>query len=66
MTGQKIDNAGMNILWLRLRRPRLTAGSASGMLVYLLFFLLSSMPGRLRLSFPGMRACWWPWSCCLD
>ena len=48
MTGQKIDHAGVNILWLRLRRPRLTAGSASGILVYLLLFLLSSMPGRLR------------------
>jgi len=48
VTGQKIDHAGVRILWLRLRRPRLAAAVASGALIYLLLFLLSSTPGRLR------------------
>ncbi|MBI3529063.1 MAG: DUF1345 domain-containing protein [Betaproteobacteria bacterium] len=48
MTGHKLDHAGMRILWLRLRRPRLAAGVASGVLIYGLLFVFSSMSGRLR------------------
>lgn len=33
--------------WLRLRRPRLAAGVAGGVLVYALLFLFTSLPGRL-------------------
>ena len=38
----------MRILWLRLRRPRLAAGVSSGILVYVLLFVFSSLSGRLR------------------
>src|SRR5258708_19482143 len=38
----------MRLLWLRLRRPRLTAGVASGFLIYMLLFAFSSVSGRLR------------------
>ena len=38
----------MRILWLRLRRPRLAAGVTSGILIYVLLLVLSSMSGRLR------------------
>jgi uncharacterized membrane protein len=38
----------MRIHWLRLRRPRLTAGVMSGVLLYVLLFAFTSMPGRLR------------------
>ena len=38
----------MRILWLRLRRPRLAAGVTSGILIYVLLSVLSSMSGRLR------------------
>jgi uncharacterized membrane protein len=38
----------MRILWLRLRRPRLAAGVASGVLIYVLLFVFSSLSGRLR------------------
>ena len=48
MTTRKLDHAGVPILWLRLRRPRLAAGVASGMLVYLLLFWCSNLSGRLR------------------
>jgi uncharacterized membrane protein len=48
VTGRKLDHAGMRILWLRLRRPRLAAGVASGVLIYALLFVCSSLPGRLR------------------
>ena len=48
MTGHKLDHAGIRILWLRLRRPRLAAGVASGILIYALLFVISSMSGRLR------------------
>ena len=48
MTGHKLDHAGIRILWLRLRRPRLAAGVASGVLIYALLFVISSISGRLR------------------
>jgi uncharacterized membrane protein len=48
VTGHKLDHAGMHILWLRLRRPRLAAGVTSGILIYVLLSVLSSMSGRLR------------------
>ena len=48
MTGRKLDQAGMRILWLRLRRPRLAAGVASGILVYVLLSTFGSLSGRLR------------------
>lgn len=48
MTGQKIDHAGVRILWLRLRRPRLAAGFTSGIVIYGLLLICSDMPGRLR------------------
>lgn len=38
----------MRILWLRLRRPRLAAGVASGILIYALLFAFSPVSGRLR------------------
>jgi uncharacterized membrane protein len=38
----------MRILWLRLRRPRLAAGMASGIMIYALLFACSSVSGRLR------------------
>jgi len=48
VTGHKLDRGGIRILWLRLRRPRLAAGVASGVLVYALLLLFTSTPGRLR------------------
>ena len=48
MTGRTLDHAGLRILWLRLRRPRLAAGVTSGILIYLLLFAFSSLSGRLR------------------
>ena len=48
MAANKNDHAQVSILWLRLRRPRLAAAVASGVLVYLLLLGLSSAPGRLR------------------
>ncbi len=48
MTERKLDHAGIRILWLRLRRPRLAAGVASGVLIYELLFVFSSMSGWLR------------------
>ena len=48
MPAKKIDHSEVSILWLRLRRPRLAAGFASGALVYLLLLGLGSVPGRLR------------------
>ena len=48
MSSRKLDHAGVRILWLRLRRPRLAAGVASGMLVYVLLLWCSDLPGRLR------------------
>jgi len=48
LTGRKLDHAGLRILWLRLRRPRLAAGMASGILIYALLFAFSSVSGRLR------------------
>jgi uncharacterized membrane protein len=45
---RKLDHAGMRVLWLRLRRPRLAAGVTSGVLIYVLLYVFSSMPGRLR------------------
>jgi uncharacterized membrane protein len=46
--GRKLDHAGLRVLWLRLRRPRLAVGVTSGVLIYVLLFVFSSMPGRLR------------------
>ena len=46
--GHTLDHAGIRILWLRLRRPRLAAGVLSGALMYLLLLFISSMSGRLR------------------
>jgi uncharacterized membrane protein len=46
--GRKLDHAGLRALWLRLRRPRLIAGVTSGVLIYMLLFVFSAMPGRLR------------------
>jgi uncharacterized membrane protein len=48
VTERKLDHAGIRILWLRLRRPRLAAGVASGVLIYVLLFVFSDMSGRLR------------------
>jgi uncharacterized membrane protein len=48
VTERKLDHAGIRILWLRLRRPRLAAGVASGVLIYVLLFVFSSMSGWLR------------------
>jgi len=48
VTGRKFDHAGLRILWLRLRRPRLAAGVASGILMYVLLFVFTSVSGRLR------------------
>ena len=48
VTGHKLDHAGIRILWLRLRRPRLAAGVLSGSLIYVLLFFISPMSGRLR------------------
>jgi len=49
MTGRTLDHARMRILWLRLWRPRLAAGVASGIQIYVLSFVFSSVSGRLRL-----------------
>ena len=48
VTGRTLDHAGMRILWLRLRRPRLAAGVASGILVYVLLSTFGFLSGRLR------------------
>jgi uncharacterized membrane protein len=48
VTGRKLDQAGIRILWLRLRRPRLAAGVASGVVIYVLLFVFSAMSGWLR------------------
>lgn len=48
MTGHRLDHTGIRILWVRLRRPRLAAGVASGVLIYVLVLVFSSMSGRLR------------------
>ena len=48
VTGHKLDHAGIRILWVRLRRPRLAAGVFSGSLIYILLFFISSLSGRLR------------------
>src|SRR4051794_32295647 len=45
--GQR-DHAGVRILWLRLRRPRLAAGVAAGILAYALLLMLGDTPGRIR------------------
>jgi len=39
---------GLRLGWLRLRRPRLATGVASGLLIYGLLFLVAGIPGRLR------------------
>ena len=48
MTGRKLDHAGAGFLWLRLRRPRLAAGVASGILIYGLLYLFTSLSDRLQ------------------
>ncbi|MEO8008822.1 MAG: DUF1345 domain-containing protein [Betaproteobacteria bacterium] len=48
MTGRKLDHSGIRILWLNLRRPRLAAGVASGILIYLSLVAFSAVQGRLR------------------
>jgi uncharacterized membrane protein len=48
LTARKYDHAGVRILWLHLRRPRLAAGVASGVLVYALLVAFSAGSGRLR------------------
>jgi uncharacterized membrane protein len=48
LTARKYDHAGVRILWLHLRRPRLAAGVASGVLVYALLLAFSAGSGRLR------------------
>ena len=48
MTGHKPDHAGIRFLWLRLRRPRLAAGVASGALTCIVLFFISSLSGRLQ------------------
>jgi uncharacterized membrane protein len=45
--GQR-DHAGVRILWLRLRRPRLAAGVAGGILAYALMLSFGHVPGRIR------------------
>jgi uncharacterized membrane protein len=50
VTGHKLDHAGIRILWLRLRRPRLAAGVASGVVLYVFLFVFSAVSGRLRFS----------------
>src|SRR3954468_19083447 len=42
------DHAGARILWLRLRRPRLAAGVAAGILAYALLLMFGDAPGRIR------------------
>ncbi|HXF16885.1 MAG TPA: DUF1345 domain-containing protein [Burkholderiales bacterium] len=49
MTRGQLDHAGVRILWLRLRRPRLAAGVAGGILAYVLLLLLGDAPGRIRI-----------------
>jgi uncharacterized membrane protein len=48
VTGHRLDHAGIRILWFRLRRPRLAAGVASGVLIFVFLFVFSSLSGRLR------------------
>jgi uncharacterized membrane protein len=43
---RRLDQAPLR--WLRLRRPRLAAGVASGVLVYALLFFFTGISGRLR------------------
>ena len=38
----------MRFLWLRLRRPRLAAGVASGVVIFVLLFVFSALSGPLR------------------
>src|SRR3954447_11700732 len=42
------DHAGVRILWLRLRRPRLAAGVAGGGLAYAPMLSFGHVPGRIR------------------
>lgn len=48
MKARQLDHAGMRILWLRLRRPRLAAGVASGILLYGILLLGTGIAPRLR------------------
>ena len=51
MSSRKLDHEGVRILWLRVQRPRLATGMASGLLVYMLLWSCSALPGRLRFIF---------------
>src|SRR5262249_47264785 len=42
------DGTEQRSFWMRLRRPRLYAGAATGLLVYLVLMLVGSVSGRLR------------------
>ena len=48
MSGHNIDHAGLRILRLRIRRPRLAAGVASAVLVYGLLEAFGPLGGRLH------------------
>lgn len=47
MTRKSIDDAGVPILGLHVRRPRLAAGVAAGLIVYAFFFWSGAVTGRL-------------------
>jgi uncharacterized membrane protein len=48
MTSQEAKSAAPRSLWRRLRRPRLFAGTTTGILIYLLLLLVTSVSSRLR------------------
>lgn len=48
MTQLPTDRHGAAKFWTRLRRPRLFAGAATGIAVYLLLLFVNSISGRLR------------------
>jgi uncharacterized membrane protein len=45
---EQTDSTESRRFWLRLRRPRLFAGTTTGIVVYLLLLFVGSVPGRLR------------------
>ncbi len=45
---QQAESTQARRFWLRLRRPRLFAGTTTGIVVYLLLLFVDSMSGRLR------------------
>lgn len=48
MTNPPTDRAQAHRFWMRLQRPRLFAGAATGIAVYVLLLLVNSVSGRLR------------------